>query len=148
MTKFTVKAAMSSGKKSPTYGTEYYVQVDEMDDTATLWFKTAPKVGSEIELEQVKGVWKKVKVPYTPKSQTTDVAKKQWTPMKKDNSDGMRQGMCINNAANYVNSLEFKKALTDKEWAELVHSYATALYVLGDLKAPAEAEKVSELYDN
>jgi len=69
----------------------------------------------------------------------TSVGKPVWTP-KKDNSDGMRQGMCINNAANYVNSLEFPQALTDREWASLVHSYATALYILGDLK---EAEEIT-----
>lgn len=153
MSVFTVKNVMTTGKSNPKFGTEYYVQLNEMADTAKLWFKKAPETDSELELENVNGQWKKVKKEWTP-SQSAPVATQGATtpttkPAYRDNSDGMRQGMCINNAANYVNSLEFPKALTDREWAELVHSYATALYILGDLKAEAkEAESVAELYGN
>lgn len=55
----------------------------------------------------------------------------------KDNSDGQRQGMCFNNAANYVskNLIESGKALMPDEWAAKVHEYANALYKLGDLRS-------------
>lgn len=59
----------------------------------------------------------------------------------KDNSDGQRQGMCINNAANYVNANE--KDLTPVAWAEQVWRYANALYNFGDLKK----EDVTEALD-
>jgi hypothetical protein len=56
------------------------------------------------------------------------------TPKARDN-DGQRQGMCINNAANFVSVMaEFaKKPLTKEEWATQVYEYASALYAKGDL---------------
>ena len=53
----------------------------------------------------------------------------------KDNSEGMRQGMCINNAANLVNALVAldPTSMTTEQWAKDVHAYASALYRLGDL---------------
>lgn len=59
-----------------------------------------------------------------------------------DNSDGQRQGMCTNNAANYINMTDAD--LTADAWAEKVHAYASALYSLGDLKKetnPFEGEE-------
>lgn len=56
----------------------------------------------------------------------------------KDNSDGQRQGMCINNASNYVNSQS--KDYTPVQWAERVWRYANALYSLGDLHKPSPSE--------
>lgn len=53
-----------------------------------------------------------------------------------DNSDGQRQGMCINNAANFVNSM-VSADIQAHEWAEMVHSFATELYKLGDLDGQA-----------
>lgn len=50
----------------------------------------------------------------------------------KDNSDGMRQGMCINNAAAYISD-HTTGILSEKEWAQKVHDYANELYLLGDL---------------
>lgn len=154
MATFTVKGAMATGKQDPKFGTEFYVQLNEMADTAKLWFKQAPEVGSTLELEQSKYGWKKVKKEWNPNGpaptqQATGAPAQSSGRSYKDNSDGMRQGMCINNAANYVNSLEFPKALTDREWAVLVHDYASALYVLGDLKAPEakEAESVGEIFN-
>lgn len=54
---------------------------------------------------------------------------------KKDNSDGMRQGMCINNATAYVNSEPRidGQHITPELWAERVFEFANALYRKGDL---------------
>lgn len=54
-------------------------------------------------------------------------------PAYKDNSDGQRQGMCFNNAANYVNIMHKEGLLDAEAWASRVHTYANALYKLGDL---------------
>lgn len=64
----------------------------------------------------------------------------------KDNSDGQRQGMCINNAANFVNASEDRKDLTPVMWAERVWRYANALYALGDLTKD-QGEKLDEVVD-
>jgi hypothetical protein len=148
MSTFTIKSVMPTGKNSPTYGTEFYVQFVESEQAFPLWFKNAPEVGTPIEGEINGSKFKKIKKEYTApekrSGETTsigsEIAKR---PPYKDNSDGMRQGMCINNAANYVNSLEFEKALTDSEWATTVFSYANALYRLGDLtKEPEGSDDV------
>lgn len=53
---------------------------------------------------------------------------------KGGNSDGMRQGMCINNASAYVNATTGEeKFVNPTEWAKAVFAYANALYALGDL---------------
>jgi hypothetical protein len=146
---YTIKAVMPSGKVDPKFGQEFYVQFEEMNDSPALWFKSAPETGSQLDLEQVNGRWKKVKKEWNqshgaPTGQAAPTAAK--APYK-DNSDGMRQGMCINNAANYVNTLQFEKALTDREWASLIHSYAQALYQLGDLKSEADVpENVADVF--
>lgn len=49
-----------------------------------------------------------------------------------DNSDGMRQGMCINNAANFVTA-HAPETIEAADWAQMVHDYASELYLLGDL---------------
>lgn len=67
-------------------------------------------------------------------------------PAYKDNSDGMRQGMCINNAANYVahNHTDADRAmLNSDEWAKLVWNYANDLYLLGDLGNVQEGDVVN-----
>jgi hypothetical protein len=58
----------------------------------------------------------------------------------KDNSDGMRQGMCINNATQFVNvmSERLETPMAPEEWAEAVYAHAQALYLKGDLKKAAE----------
>lgn len=139
----TVKSTMPTGKEDPKFGKEFYVQFNENEQAFPLWFKEAPAIGKEIDGEVVGGKFKKIKKEWTPNAgggnATQGAAPAQSKPVYKDNSDGMRQGMCINNAANYVNSIEFRgedgnlRALTDREWSETVHSYATALYRLGDL---------------
>lgn len=63
----------------------------------------------------------------------------------KDNSDGQRQGMCINNAANYINTNNTKE-LSAVEWAKIVHSYASELYNLGDINK-SQPNKVDVVAD-
>lgn len=142
MSTFTVKSVMPTGKQHNTYGVEFYVQFNEVEQAFPLWFKSAPEVGTTIDGEISNGKFKKIKKEYTPQAETpasTPAAKPAW----KDNSDGMRQGMCFNNAANYVATLEFPKALTDAEWAQTVFSYAQALYRMGDLtQAPEGTQEV------
>ena len=60
----------------------------------------------------------------------------------KDNSDGMRQGMCFNNATLFVNMMvaDEKSKPSPDEWAELVFAHAQALYMKGDLKAEQKTE--------
>lgn len=64
-------------------------------------------------------------------------------PAYKDNSDGMRQGMCMNNAAAYVTA-STKKELTGDEWATKVYDYANALYNKGDLRHDEPEHKAPE----
>lgn len=151
MAAYTVKAVMPTGKTSPTYGTQYHVQFNEVEGSFSMWFKTAPEVGKTIDgtIEGTK--FKKEKKAWNSSEGHGSKSPGGSSPARgrsyKDNSDGMRQGMCMNNAAAYINTLEFPKALTDKEWAELVHDYASALYQLGDLKGdPITAETVAGVF--
>lgn len=142
MSTFTVKSVMPTGKNHATYGTEFYVQFNETEAAFPLWFKSQPDIGTAIEGDIVAGKFKKVKKEYTPQAEApagAPAAKPAW----KDNSDGMRQGMCFNNAANYVATLEFTKALTNQEWAELTFSYAQSLYRLGDLNQAPEGSQAA-----
>jgi hypothetical protein len=79
----------------------------------------------------------------TPPPQPSNVAYNP-KPAYKDNSDGQRQGMCFNNAANYVNSRKDSDNYTAEQWAEWVHKYANALYKLGDLGGETSSPKVSK----
>lgn len=135
---------MPTGKTSPKYGKEYYVQLEGNEDSFVLWFqdKNKPEVGKSLEgtiegskFTKEKKEWK-LQEDGNSDGQSGTSPRQARSFSKKDNSDGQRQGMCLNNAANYVNTLEFKQALTNREWSDLVHSYATSLYALGDLKAP------------
>lgn len=145
MATFTVKGVMPTGKNSPKYGTEFYVQFNEVEASFPLWFKTAPEVGSTIEGEIAGSKFTKIKKEYTPDAATPSTqGGASSKPAYKDNSDGMRQGMCFNNAANYVATLEFKQALTDAEWATTVFAYAQALYRMGDLKQLQSPENASQ----
>lgn len=147
---YTIQSVMQTGKNSPQFGSEYYVKFNEMADTVPLWFKNEPAVDTPVDLEKVNGKWKKVKKEWNPqtKSQSSSPAETKTAPYaRKDNSDGMRMGMCMNNAANYVNSLSFEKTLTDQEWALTVYAYASALYALGDLKNP-EAATVGDVFND
>ena len=133
---------MPTGKEHDKFGKEFYVQFNETEQAFPLWFKEAPEIGKQIEGEISNGKFKKIRKEWTPGTDADPKTASRAKPAYKDNSDGMRQGMCINNAANYINTLEFEKALSDREWAETVHAYANALYRLGDLSM--EAPEVQE----
>lgn len=148
MTAFTVKTATPTGKNDPTYGAEYLVQFEEDTRTVKMSRKTVPQPGGVENGQIIDGKYgayfKKDPFQPTPGGGAVNPVEKKWTPVKRDNSDGQRQGMCLNNAANYVNTLQFDNALTDREWAQLVHSYATALYRMGDLKDADDQPAVTE----
>lgn len=141
MSTFTVKSTMPTGKNHATYGVEFYVQFNETEQAFPLWFKQAPEVGSTVDGDIVDGKFKKIKKEYTPQAQNSASSDKGSKPAYKDNSDGMRQGMCFNNAANFVGTLVFEKTLTDREWADTVFAYAQALYRKGDLNVAPEGSQ-------
>jgi hypothetical protein len=142
MSTFTVKSTMPTGKANEKFGKEFYVQFDESEQAFPLWFKEAPAVGKEIDGEIKDGKFKKIRKEWNPNA--SNDGDKTPAPARipyKDNSDGMRQGMCFNNAANFVNTLVFEKTLTDREWADLTFAYAQALYLKGDLNVPVEGSQ-------
>jgi len=146
---FTIKSLMPTGKTSQTYGTEYYTQFSEHEQPFPLWFKKEPEIGTTIEGEVVNGKFKKAKKEWKPQESLSEKSSSPATPAVgrapyKDNSLGMRIGMCINNAAAYVNTLEFPKALTDREWAETVVSYGKALFRLSDDSNFTQQEQAAE----
>jgi hypothetical protein len=151
MSTYTVKGTMPTGKSHDQFGTEFYVQFEEMSDTPALWFKkNLPSPGDTLDLKQENGKWKKVKKEWNTHSpssseQSSDSSSQPSSRRSpyKDNSEGMRVGMCINNAANYVNSLEFPQALTDAEWAETVVAYAKALFVRSEFHQEATDQPVT-----
>lgn len=133
--KYTVQTSMPSGKTHQQYGTEYVVKFVENEGTFKLWYKTQPEPGF-VQEGTIDG-WKftKAKKEYTPPSGGAGSASAPAPykkPAYKDNSDGMRQGMCINNAANFVNALAVPE-MDAVAWATMVHTYANELYALGDL---------------
>lgn len=140
MSTYIIKQVKPTGKADTGYGVPYYVQFEEDDRIVYAQKKSEPQAGDKWDGEIVSDKyndWKFKKAPFVPGQTVQNTAGNATTksyakPAYKDNSDGMRQGMCINNAANYVNQLgEF----SDSEWATKVHAFATALYLLGDLKA-------------
>lgn len=145
MSTFTVKSTMPTGKSNEKFGSEFYVQFNESEQAFPLWFKEAPAVGKEIEGEISNGKFKKIRKEWKPQDASSDSpsggSPSPSRPAYKDNSDGMRQGMCFNNAANFVNTLVFEKTLTDREWADLTFAYAQALYLKGDLNVPVEGSQ-------
>jgi hypothetical protein len=136
---YTVQNAMKSGKKSDTYGEEYYVKFIESEQTFPLWFKKDP-TGQKINGEINGGKFKKDKTP-PPEEKSTSAP----TNRGRYDSDGQRQGMCLNNAANYVNEHSSKIELPDV-WAKTVWQYGNALYLLGDLGKTPVAETTGELF--
>ena len=145
MSTFTVKSTMPTGKANEKFGKEFYVQFNETEQAFPLWFKEAPAVGKEIDGEISHGKFKKIRKEWKPQedggNSQSGGSPAPIRPVYKDNSDGMRQGMCFNNAANFVNTLVFEKTLTDREWADLVFAYAQALYIKGDLNVPVEGSQ-------
>lgn len=136
---YTVQNVMASGKKSPTYGDEYYVKFVESEQTFPLWFKKTPEAGAKIEGEINGSKFKKHKA-----APTDETPKNSQSNRGRYDSDGQRQGMCINNAANYV--AEKSSSIEQPDiWAKTVWQYANALYLLGDLGKQPEAATVSDL---
>jgi hypothetical protein len=156
MPKYTVRQATPTGKSDPTYGTEYIVHFNEDDREVRLSKKDAVVVGQEFNgtINSNKyGCYFK-KDPFVPGQATAPAATTSPQPTAKpsrtfkDNSDGMRQGMCINNAANYVNKiLGVDEPLDAAAWAKAVHAHATALYRLGDLTQDPDVQNVKDVFD-
>lgn len=132
MAQHEITNVLKTGKSSPQFGDEYMVKFADHADSIKVWRKekNAPTEGASWEGDIVNG--KFVKPPYEGKAEDKPAAKP--FSRKIDNSDGQKQGMCINNAAA---SLVFHNFEDDAEWAEAVHKRATALYSLGDLN-PSE----------
>lgn len=153
--KYTVKNATQTGKVDAKFGTEYLVNFNEDDRVVKMSRQKPVEVGQEENgtiVDSKYGAYFK-KDPYVqqPSGGVVNPTKKEWTPIKKDNSDGQRQGMCLNNAANFVNN-HLGLEVDPKVWAETVHSFATALYNLGDLKeevktAPVVTEEAQSVMD-
>lgn len=136
---YTVQNVMASGKKSPTYGDEYYVKFVESEQTFPLWFKKQPEAGLKLEGEINGSKFKKHK-----SAPTTETPNNSQSNRSRYDSDGQRQGMCINNAANYV--AQKSSGIEQPEvWAKTVWQYANALYLLGDLGKQPEATSVTDL---
>lgn len=150
--KYTIENSMPTGKTHDMYGTEYQVKFHQNEGTFKLWYKQAPTVGQEQE-GTIDG-WKftKAKKEYTPaptgESKSAEIVQKPKPAYAgktfKDNSDGMRQGMCFNNASNYVNAISSGTSLTPKQWSKSVFGYAKELYDLGDLNQEAPKEDLME----
>lgn len=142
--KYTIQTVIPTGKSDPMYGTEFHVKFAENEGTFKLWYKTPPTEGQVQEGDIDGWKFKKAKKEWdggssggasSASAPAPSGGKPAYQPrVYKDNSDGMRQGMCFNNAANYVDSIS-PKELTPTEWAKAVKAYAQALYLLGDLAA-------------
>lgn len=149
MEKYTIQTAIPTGKSSPMYGTEFHVKFAENEGTFKLWYKTPPTEG-QVQEGTIDGwKFKKAKKEWngnegggsaTPDAEPVQSKPAYQKPAYKDNSDGMRQGMCFNNAANYVNALTLE--LTEEDWAKTVYGYANALYLLGDLGKEKPVQEV------
>lgn len=143
---YTVQSAMKTGNKSDKYGEEYYVKFVESEQTFTLWFKKDPS-GEKLEGSIEGSKFVKAKKEYTPGAPQTG-----GQPPRKSgyDGDGQKQGMAINNAAEYVN--DHAPELVDPEtWAITVIKYAKALYKRSDLNAEevlTEAATAGELFKN
>jgi hypothetical protein len=144
---YTVQNAMGTGKKTKPFengkqASEYYVKFVESEQTFPVWFIDAPNVGTKIEGTINGSKFEKAKKPQATAGTPTSAPNSRG----RYDSDGQRQGMCINNAANYVS--EHSTAIVAPEtWAKTVYEYANALYLLGDLgKEPAPAESTGELF--
>lgn len=160
MTAFTVRQATATGKSDPTYGDEYIVHFEE-DEREVKMSRKVPPVPGQTENGTINankyGAYFK-KDPYNPNAPkatapTGSTAKAVSKPAYNQSkaSDGQRQGMCINNAANFVNTQHpadpARLPLNYTEWANEVHSYASALYALGDLKIPITEETVAGVFN-
>lgn len=146
---YTVRQATATGKSDATYGDEYIVHF-EGDAREVKLSRKQPVVAGQVEngtiVDGKYGAYFK-KDPFVPGQKATGAPAPSSVPSKpayKDNSDGQRQGMCLNNAANFVAAQHpsdpNRIPLNYTEWANEVHAYASALYALGDLTPPAVTE--------
>lgn len=141
MTKYTVSKVVATGKTDPTYGDEYIVHFSEDAREVRVSRKKEPLEGDAFYGEILNnkfGAYFK-KDPFTP--QTENVVVPDSTaprPAFRDNSDGMRQGMSINNAAKYVIERAVKNDVTLEpiELAAEIAEYAKYIYNI-DLNSPA-----------
>ena len=136
MAEYKVESSMPTGKSNPQFGSEYYVKFYESEASFALWFKAQPVEGQIVNGDIEGTKFKKEKKEWNPNGgsspATTQSAPAATKPAWKDNSDGMRQGMCFNNAANYVNAVA-SEPVEAQVWADTVYKYANALYLKGDL---------------
>lgn len=151
MEKYTVQTVIPTGKNHPTFGTEFHVKFAENEGTFKLWYKEAPQEG-KVQYGTIDG-WKFKKaskqdlenagITSSPAGNagSASAPARSSKPAYKDNSDGMRQGMCFNNAAAYVAAIS-PEPLSPRDWAKAVNSYAQALYLVSELsKEVQEAPK-------
>jgi hypothetical protein len=141
MSKYTVKQVKPTGEAPSSFGTKYHVRFNEDDRTVTVTKKTEVTVGQELDgdiKENSYGAYFK-----SAPREFTPAPKAAFTPK---NSDGQRQGMCINNAASFVN-VAGDASMEAQAWADMVHAYASALYNKGDLTAATIPPKEEPLVD-
>lgn len=143
---YTVKAVANTGTVDPKYGTKYLVQFNEYQGDVSVSRKDAINVGDvfngEVKVNSYGAYFKKDPTPVS--MEIADKAK-SYKPGKQA-SDGQRQGMCLNNAANYV-SQHGTKIMTPDEWADTVHSYAEALYNKGDLEIKPVSNQLKDVQE-
>jgi hypothetical protein len=131
--KYTIEQFLPTGEEHATFGKEYHIKFAEDAGTYKLWYKAEPKNG-QVQEGTIEGErFKKYRQPYTAKTESAAAPKKTYGAVEKDKQDGQRQGMCINNAANYLASKPNIEFVRPDTWAGAVHAYAKALYDLGDL---------------
>lgn len=146
--KYHIQKVIPTGKKEIMFGKpteEFHVKFAENEGTFKLWYQKPPVEGQE-QWGVIDGwKFKKEKAPEPPQTSTDSgefVPRKTRSVLDKERSDGMRQGMCINNAAEYVKQIE---KLDPKEWAATVHAYAQELYLVSDLYHEAPQDVVQQV---
>lgn len=137
MGQLTIKQVMPTGDTHEKYGKEYHIQFAEVDTPVKKW-STKELAAGDILYGEVKD-GKFVKDEYKPTPGFKAGERKRENEAR---TDGMRQGMCMNNAANYV--AQMFPDLKEKEWAKKVWGYANALYSLGDLDGFDESMTADE----
>lgn len=140
MQTYTIKQVKATGAVDPQFGTEYIVQFNEDERIVTVNRKNVPTEGDSWEGEITVSKWgtKFKKAPFVPgQSQAPQSTAAQGStfatkPAYKDNSDGMKQGMAINNAAAYI-AATVTDVQTADAWSSSVIDYAKKLYDKSDL---------------
>jgi hypothetical protein len=132
MPKLTIKSVTPTGKVDQGFGVPYYVTFEEVEGSVYAQKKTEPQVGDEWwgKVEDGKFGLKFVKDPYNPNQENRVVPTGDAPRTFKDNSDGMRQGMAINNAAKYVIERNINNELFvgAQELADEIKEFAVPIY--------------------